>query len=117
MSYCEFVTFPLVSWVRCGILKMIRIWHPSLINFFFQEFARRLYLTQGARELVAATQGPGPAPPEATLGTTGLSTTLGSTSEYTSTGDSYTYTYGDTSTAMSTSEKRVRIQTVSTLAF
>lgn len=77
-----------------------------------EEFARRLSLTQGGgfKEAVA-TQGQ--LPPEATmstLGTTCLSTTLGSTSDYTSTGDSYTYTYG-TSTAMSNSEKRVRIQT------
>lgn len=102
------------------------VFHAKAIEFYSQcfenlamideemdleEFARRLALTQGGgvQETVPT---PGELPPEATmstLGNTGLSTTLGSTSEYTSTGESYTYTYGDTSTA--NSEKRVRIQT------
>ena len=39
--YCEFVTFPLVSWVRCGtILYRFLIFAPllTLVNFFFVTF-------------------------------------------------------------------------------
>lgn len=52
-----------------------------------------------------------------TLGSTGLTlgSTAGSSSEYTSTGASYTYTYGE-STQSSGGEKRVRIQTQSMYA-
>lgn len=81
-----------------------------------EEFSRKLNL-QLPRDLdtLGSSLPPGTSVLQGTvtsLGSTGLSSTLGDTgtSEYTSTGESYTYTYGD-STA-SSGEKRVRIQTV-----
>ncbi|WAR13152.1 CBAR2-like protein [Mya arenaria] len=76
-----------------------------------EEFSRKLNLTQGHSSTVALPEDM--QVPEGTIGSMGstfLSTTGLQSSEYTSTGDSYTYTYGDST--MSTGEKRVRIQTV-----
>lgn len=75
-----------------------------------EEFERHLESIQ-PQAVAPTAPAQGQLPPEATmstLGTTGLSTTLGSTSEYTSTGDSYTFPYGESS---ANADKRVRIQT------
>lgn len=82
-----------------------------------QEFSRKLTLSQGSTLHRDTTLGPNDPVPQGTLtsmGSTAMTSTLGSSSEF-ETGDSYTYTYGDST--MSTGEKRVRIQTAVGLSY
>ena len=46
-TYCDFVTFPLVSWVRCGILNCIDSWslHPYLLCLNFTNVSNQTTIT------------------------------------------------------------------------